>query len=235
MAEIVIPDDLLALLRRVDTPTVCNAIEVAQGKRGFDAFTKGTMQCSAPGQSMVGFARTAKIAGREPPTEAPDVIRARRLDYFRSMAAGPRPAIAVLEDVDFPNCVSAWWGEVHTNVHKGLGLNGALTNGVMRDLGDLAEGFPVVAGSIGPSHAFVHVRELGTPVNVFGMTVNEGDLVHADQHGGLVIPPEVIPNLKDAIKKMWAGEQIILGPAKQADFDLDKLLQAWAAFEKART
>ncbi|MEM9788152.1 MAG: RraA family protein, partial [Pseudomonadota bacterium] len=69
MADPVIPDDLLTLLQRVDTPTVCNAIEVAQGKRGFDAYTKGTMQCSAPGEVMVGFARTAKIAGREPPTE----------------------------------------------------------------------------------------------------------------------------------------------------------------------
>ena len=236
MAEPVIPADLLALLQRVDTPTVCNAIEVAQGKRGFNSFTKGTMQCSAPdGPPMVGFARTAKIAGREAPTEAPDVIRARRLDYFRSMAAGPRPAIAVLEDVDYPHCVSAWWGEVHTNVHKGLGLNGALTNGVMRDLGDLADEFPVVAGSIGPSHAFVHVRELGTPVTVMGMTVNQGDLVHADRHGGLVIPTEVIPTLKAAIEKMWAGEQMILGPAKEPDFDLDKLLDAWAAFEKART
>ncbi len=235
MADIVIPDDLLALLQRVDTPTVCNAIEVAQGRRGFDAYTKGTMQISAPGEVMVGFARTAKIAGREQPTEGPDVIRARRLDYFRNMADGPRPAIAVLEDVDYPHCVSAWWGEVHTNVHKGLGLNGALTNGVMRDLGDLADGFPVVAGSIGPSHAFVHVRELGTPVNVFGMTVNQGDLVHADRHGGLVIPPEVIPDLKAAIEKMWAGEQIILGPSKEPGFDLDKLLEAWAAFEKART
>jgi regulator of RNase E activity RraA len=235
MAEPIIPADLLELLLRVDTPTVCNAVEVAQGKRGCDAFTKGTMQCSAPGQAMVGFARTAKIAGREAPTEAPDVIRARRLEYFRTMAEGPRPAIAVIEDVDYPHCVSAWWGEVHTNVHKGLGLNGALTNGVMRDLGDLAEGFPVVAQSIGPSHAFVHVRELGTPVNVMGMTVQQGDLVHADQHGGLVIPPEVIPNLKAAIEKMWAGEQIILGPSKQDDFDLEKLLEAWSAFEKART
>ncbi|MDP5360009.1 MAG: RraA family protein, partial [Paracoccaceae bacterium] len=98
MADPVIPADLLALLQRVDTPTVCNAIEVAQGKRGFNAFTKGTMHCSAPdGPPMVGFARTAKIAGREAPTEAPDVIRARRLDYFRNMAGGPRPAIAVLE------------------------------------------------------------------------------------------------------------------------------------------
>ena len=34
MAEIMIPDDLLELLRQVDTPTVCNAIEVAQGQRG---------------------------------------------------------------------------------------------------------------------------------------------------------------------------------------------------------
>ena len=67
------------------------------------------------------------------------------------------------------------------------------------------------------------------------MTVNQGDLVHADQHGGLVIPPEVIPNLKAAIEKMWAGEQMILSPSKQPDFDLEKLLEAWSAFEKART
>ena len=43
MAEIVIPEDLLELLRQVDTPTVCNAIEVAQGQRGFNRFTRGTI------------------------------------------------------------------------------------------------------------------------------------------------------------------------------------------------
>ena len=68
-----------------------------------------------------------------------------------------------------------------------------------------------------------------------GMTVNQGDLVHADRHGGVVIPPDVIPHLHDAIEKMFAGEQIILGPAREPDFNLDKLLDAWAAFEKART
>ena len=62
MAEIVIPEDLLELLRQVDTPTVCNAIEVAQGQRGFNRFTRGTMQHSKPGDSaIVGRARTAKI------------------------------------------------------------------------------------------------------------------------------------------------------------------------------
>ena len=48
-------DTLLTLLKKVDTPTVCNAIEVAQGKRGFNAFTRGTMLASDPGApAMVG-------------------------------------------------------------------------------------------------------------------------------------------------------------------------------------
>ena len=236
MANMTLPDGLLDLMQKVDTPTVCNAIEVAQGKRGFDGYTKGTMFASDPtAPAIVGFARTAQIAGRAPPTEDPDVIRARRLDYFRSMSEGPRPAIAVVEDVDEPHCVSAWWGEVHTTVHKGLGMAGALTNGVMRDLGDMPAGFPVIAGSIGPSHAFVHVRNLGETVNIRGMQVAQGDLIHADRHGGLVVPPEVIPTLKDAIQKLLDTENIILEPARQPDFDLDKLMDAWAAFENSRT
>ena len=109
MAENVIPADLLALLRQLDTPTVCNAIEVAQGKRGFNRFTRGTMQHSKPGDpAMVGFARTAKISGLLPAREPADVIRARRMDYFRSMAAGKGPRLAVIEDIDYPNCIAGW-------------------------------------------------------------------------------------------------------------------------------
>ena len=149
-------------LARYDTPTICNAIEVAEGKRGFDDYTRGTFQVAMNGaKAMVGYARTAKIAGREPATETPEVIKARRLDYFRYMADGPRPSVCVIEDEDAPYCVSAWWGEVHTVVHNSLGLSGAITNGVMRDLDDHQEGFPVIAGSIGPSHAFVHLTEIG--------------------------------------------------------------------------
>lgn len=236
MADMILPDGLLELMQKVDTPTVCNAIEVAQGKRGFDRYTKGTMFSSdVDAPAIVGFARTAQIAGRVAPTEPADVIRARRLDYFRTMADGPRPAIAVVEDIDEPHCVSAWWGEVHTTVHKGLGMAGALTNGVMRDLGDMPDGFPVIAGSIGPSHAFVHVRSLGGTVNIRGMQVAQGDLIHADRHGGLVVPPDVIPHLKDAIQKLLDTENIILAPARQPDFNIEKLLDAWSAFEKSRT
>ena len=236
MAEPMISPTLLALLRSVDTPTVCNAIEVAQGKRGFNGFTKGTMLHCRPGDPpMVGFARTASIAGVEPPTEPADVIRARRLAYFRSMADGPGPSVAVIEDQDFPHCIAGWWGEVHVAVHKGLGLAGAVTNGVMRDLDVIDEGFPVLAGSVGVSHGFVHVREIGMPVTVFGLTVAQGDLVHADRHGALVIPPDTLPDLEQAIRIVMANEAIVLGPARQPDFTFEKLEEAWARFEAART
>ena len=235
MADPLITDDLLALLRKVDTPTVCNAIEIAQGKRGFNRFTRGTMQHSRPGDpAIVGFARTAKIAGLAPPTEPAEVIRARRLEYFRSMAAGSGPTAAVVEDVDFPNCIAGWWGEVHVAVHKGLGLAGAVTNGVMRDLDVLDDGFPVLAGSIGPSHGYVHCVEIGTPVNIFGMRVAQGELIHADRHGALVIPPDVLSDLKSAIETVFAREEIVLGPAREPGFDIAKLEEAWAKFEAVR-
>lgn len=228
-------DTLLTLLRRVDTPTVCNAIETVQGKRGFAAFTRGTMICTEPGQTIVGYAVTAQIAALAPPTEAPDVIRARRMAYYRAMHDAPKPAVAVIEDVDFPHCIGAYWGEVNTTIHKGFGLSGALTNGVVRDLGDLAAGFPVVAGSIGPSHGFVHVRSLLDPVTIFGLPVAAGDLIHADRHGALVIPPDVVPHLAAAITRMQATERLVLDPARQPDFNYAMFEAAWTAFEKART
>ena len=128
------------LLKQVDTPTVCNAIEVAQGKRGFGAFTRGTVLASHPdAPAMVGYARTARIAALKAPSEPAEVIKARRMAYYRHMAEGPRPAIAVVEDVDFPDCIGAYWGEINTTVHKGFGLSGALTKGGMRELVDLPE------------------------------------------------------------------------------------------------
>lgn len=228
-------DSLHRLLQRVDTPTVCNAIEVAQGRRGFDAFTRGTMLCSAPGEAMVGYARTARIRAVDPPSEAPEVIKARRMAYYKYMSDGPRPGLAVVQDLDVPNAIGAYWGEINTNVHKAFGLAGALTDGVMRDLGDLPAGFPVVAGSVGPSHGFVHVVDFDQPVDVHGLRVAAGDLVHADRHGAVVIPDDVLPILEGAIEKLFASEKVVLDAVKGKRIDFEAFETAWAAFEASRT
>ncbi len=228
-------DALLTLLKSVDTPTVCNAIEVAQGRRGFNRFTRGTVLCSDPqAGAIVGYARTARIAANAPSDEAPEIVKARRMAYYQYMAEAPKPAITVIEDTD-PEPVGAFWGEINTTVHKGFGLSGVLTNGVMRDLGDVAPDFPVIAGGIGPSHAFVHVTEIDVPVTVFGLTVAPGELVHADRHGALVIPADLVDGIGAAIAKMQQTEALVLDAARAPGFDFAAFEAAWTAFEKART
>lgn len=228
--------ETLALLRRVDTPTVCNAIEIVEGRRGFNRFTRGTVLCSDPGAgALVGRARTATIAALAPPTEDPAVVRERRMAYYRYMAEGERPAIAVIQDLDGAAAIGAFWGEVNATVHKGFGLAGALTDGVMRDLGDLPSGFPVIAGSVGPSHGFVHVREIGVPVTVFGLTIAPDDWVHADRHGAVVIAPDHVPLIGAAIARLIATERLVLDAARAEGFDFDTFEAAWTAFEAART
>ena len=228
-------DALHTLLMSVDTPTVCNAIEVAQGKRGFNAFTRGTLCAADPTGVMVGYARTARIRALAPPTADAAVIKARRMAYYKYMSEGTRPSVCVVQDLDVPNAIGAYWGEVNTNIHKAFGLAGTLTDGVMRDLADLAEGYPVVAGSVGPSHGFVHVIDYDQPVRIHGLDIRPGDLVHADRHGAVVIPQDVIAGLADAVATLMRSEKIVFDAVKGKRITFEEFETAWAAFEAART
>ncbi|NDV00293.1 RraA family protein [Pseudoroseicyclus tamaricis] len=223
---------LAEVLARVDTPTICNAIEVSEGGRGFARFTRVTPVSANAERSFFGVARTARIRASAPPEEDAATIRARRMEYYRMMAAGPFPAVAVVEDMDEVP-VGAFWGEINASVHKGFGLAGTLTNGLMRDLGDLPD-YPILAGGLGPSHAFVHVTELDVPVRVLGLEVAPGDLIHADRHGALVVPEAVVPKLTGAVETLLASERLVLEPARREGFDFAAFEEAWAAFEAAR-
>ena len=120
-------------------------------------------------------------------------------------------------------------------VHKGLGLEGAITNGVMRDLGMLDPGFQCIAGSVGPSHAFVRVEEMNQPVTVFDLEIQPGDLVHADRHGAVIIPDSIVDILPRDIDLVTQAEQPVLDAARSPDFSIEKLVQAWRILEKIRT
>jgi len=224
--------NLLAKLRTVDTPTVCNALELVAGGRSATGFTRFPVVCADPSlPAVVGFARTAKIRAASPPTIPPAEAKALRMAYYEHVASGPSPAVAVIEDTDWPHAVGAFWGEVNVAIHKGLGLAGVLTNGLIRDLGALDPGFQVVAGGVGPSHAFVHVTALDVPVTVLGLEVKPGDLVHADRHGAAVIPAAALPDLGRAIDLVIRREAPILAAARAEGFSVEKLKAAWGAVE----
>ena len=120
----------------------------------------------------------------------------------------------------------SFWGEVNSNIHKGLGCLGVITDGSVRDLPDVADDFQMLADRVGPSHAFVHVVSFGGQINVSGMTVMDGDLVHADQHGAVVIPHDVADKVMDAAAGIARREGVIIAAAKQPGFNIEKLRAA---------
>ena len=202
-------------LRSIDTPTVCNLLEVvAPEQRGF-GYTVRHLHCIFPDlPPMVGFAKTVTMRAQDKVPLGEAGYMAKRLDYLDYVAAAPQPGIAVIQDLDDIVGFGAFWGEVQTNVHKALGCLATITNGSVRDIPAVAPGFQMLAGSISPSHAFVHVADFGVNVNIHGMAVKSGDLIHADQHGAVVVPLNTIDGMKAAAEKLAAGEARIIAAAK---------------------
>jgi regulator of RNase E activity RraA len=203
-------------LQSVDTPTVCNLLEVvAPQRRGF-GYTVKHLHCPFPDlPPMVGFAKTVTIRTKDRVPLGEAAYVGKRMDYLDYVAAAPQPGIAVIEDIDGEHAgYGAFWGEVQSNVHKALGCLGTVTNGSIRDIPMIAPGFQMLAGSIGPSHAFVHVVEFGLKVTVHGMEVSSGDLIHADRHGAVVVPLDTIDAMPAALEKLNAQEARIITAAR---------------------
>jgi regulator of RNase E activity RraA len=130
--------------------------------------------------------------------------------------------------------LGAFWGEVNTTVHWGLGCVGAVTNGSMRDLDAMHPQFQCLAATLSPSHAFVQVVESGKPVDVFGMFVTPGDIVHADRHGAVAFSADLLDKLPAAIDLMARKEKVILDAARVPGFTVDKMRAAMAASEQVK-
>ena len=219
----------LDALRAWDTPTICNALEVVAPHRRATGFTIEHLHCLDPGlKPIVGYARTATFRSVEPSPLPADAVKAKRAAYYGYVASPPGPTVVVIQDLDPNPGFGAFWGEVNTAVHKGLGALGCVTNGSMRDLDDCAPGFQLLAGKVGPSHAHGHIVDFGGQVNVTGMTVGDGDIVHADRHGAVVVPREAVAKLPAAVELLTRREAVILAAARSEGFDIDTLKRAMA-------
>lgn len=221
--------DLISSLTSVDTPTICNALEVVSGTRTNSGFTRGNFVAAhAEMKPVLGFARTAKLRTAHPYSDSLEDIKARRLAWYEHLESRGVPTICVMEDIDEQPGLGAFWGEVHSHVLKGLGVKGVLTNGALRDLGMLAEDFQILASSISPSHGYAQVMEVGSPVEVHALSIHNGDLLHMDRHGAVIIPPEALLELPRCIDIIVRKERPLIEAAQKPGFSVEALRAAMA-------
>jgi regulator of RNase E activity RraA len=206
----------LEFLQSIDTPTVCNLVEIVAPERRGSGYTVKHLHCPFPElPPMVGFAKTVTFKAKDKVPLGEFGYMQKRLDYLDYVAGAPQPAIMVMHDLDGEHAgFGAFWGEVQSNVHKALGALGVVTDGSIRDIPMIAPGFQMLAGSIVPSHAYVHVVDYGIDVNVHGMATKSGDLIHADRHGAIVVPVDKIDAMKAANEGLAAREAKIIAAAK---------------------
>ena len=217
----------LALLAQWDTPTICNALELILPERRGYGFTIEHAVCLNPAlKPIVGYARTARCATRTPPEESAQELGDRRLAYYEYVAHAPHPTVAVVQDFETDPGAGAFWGEVQTNIHKGLGCLGAVTNSAMRDLDDCASEFQILARKVVPSHIYNRVVDYGIQVEVLGMVVKHNDIIHADRHGAVVVPDEAVEKLPAAVDLMIRKEAVQLKAARDPSFDIEMLRTA---------
>ena len=225
-----LPASVLEALRRYDTPTICNAMEIVAPERRLIGYTTKPLVCPFPDlPPMVGYARTVTIRSVVQSGLPAAEQQKRRTAYYEYVGTGYGPRISVIQDIDGADVgYGAFWGEVQSAVHKALGSLGVITDGSIRDIAQWAPGFQALAGSIGPSHAWVHADSFGGEVRVAGMTVRSNDLIHADSHGAIVIPIDIAAKLPDAAELCGRRETPILEIARSPSFTLEKLKEALA-------
>jgi len=194
----------IQLLKTFDTCLIADAIESFGVRLRNEGFATAGFRCLFKNfPPLVGYAATCKVRSTDPP-----IVGRRyeeRTDWWKHISEIPAPRVVVMQDIDDPPGTGAFFGKVHVNILKGLGCVGAITNGAARELSGIeASGFQVFAGRLALSRAYIHVVEYGEPVEVGGLTIRPGELIHGDRHGVLTVPPELalkLPPVANAIRE----------------------------------
>lgn len=213
-------------LRRLDACTLANAIETFHERLRNEGFADNSVHCLFPHlKPMLGYAATIKVRGSAPPTA--DSRYPDRTDWWDYILSLPAPRVLVVQDVATKAGLGSLVGAVHINILRALGCVGAMTNGSVRDI-PAAEslGFHLFAGSASVSHAYVHIVEVGGTVEIAGLKIQSGDLLHGDLHGVQSIPLDIAGQIPPVAERITAKEQELIALCQSKDFSIEKLRAA---------
>lgn len=215
--------DDLELLREFDSCMIANAVESFNVRLRNAGFTDGTIHCvfgDLP--PMVGYAVTARLRSGEPPMKGGTFHD--RSDLWNSILQVPAPRILVLQDMDDPAGRGAFVGDVHAAILSALDCVGYVTNGAVRELSRIRGlGVQLFSGSVGVSHAYAHIFDIGASIVVGGLEVQPGTLLHGDQHGIVSVPIEIAGKVPDVAAQMRKAEQKVIEFCKSSAFSVTKL------------
>ena len=199
----------LDLLRRFDTPTICNVIELFDVRPRDRGYMDHRIRCAFPElPPMVGFAATAGFRSAGPPSKT-DVYGSLedQIEAFEDLGG---PAVVVYQDLDDPPA-AAVFGEVMCTTYRTFGAAGLVTNGAGRDLDQVrALDFPVFTGSTISAHGYCRTLHVGSQVRVGGLVVDQGDLLHGDPNGVTSIPRDIASEAAEVAAEFVAAEEIVL-------------------------
>jgi 4-hydroxy-4-methyl-2-oxoglutarate aldolase len=200
---------VLDRLRRFDTPTICNVLELFDCRPRTAGYMDGRIRACFPAlPPMVGYASTATFRAGSPP-RAGDVYAglARQVEVI---AASPGPVVVVFQDLYDP-CVAATFGEVMCTTYRAFGAAGLVTSGAGRDLDQVAAlDFPCFTAGTICSHGYSQIAGLDVPVRVGGVAIHPGDLLHGDRNGVTTVPTELAAAVADACPELAAAEAVVL-------------------------
>jgi len=213
----------LEALRQIDTCAVSNAVETFSLRLRNEGFANSSIRCMFPQlQPMVGYAVTCRIRSSGPPPKGHSYLD--RTDWWDHVQTVSAPRVVVVQDIDPNPGLGSFLGEVHVNILKALGCVGAATNGAVRDISALeATGFNLFAKNVAVSHAYVHFVEFGGPAEIGGLRIQPGDLIHADRHGVLLVPKEIVADIPGVAAKAFERERRIVELCKSPEFSVEKL------------
>jgi 4-hydroxy-4-methyl-2-oxoglutarate aldolase len=224
----------LEKLRRLDSCSVANAIETFGVRLRNTGFTDSSVRCIFPDfPPMVGYAATVRVRTSNPPMEGESYYY--RLDWLDRVLSIPPPRVLVVQDMDQNPGLGSFVGDVHANILLALECIGVVTNGAVRNVSEIkALQFQMYAGNLSVSHAFAHVFDFGTPVEIGHMQVRPGDLLHGDRHGVQTIPLDLAHKISGVAQEMIEQEREIIELCHSTQFSVERLHAGVAALRTKR-
>jgi regulator of RNase E activity RraA len=221
----------IAALRLLDTCLVSSAIDLLNLRLANEGYSNSTIRCQLENLGpLVGHVVTAKIRTAATPMSGRRMLERREL--WQYVLTIPEPRVLVLQDVDQPPGAGAFIDLERVTIAMRLGCIGAITNGAVRELPRIMPtGFQVFSGSLSVSRAYSHVAEVGVGVEIGGLKIMPGDLLHGDLHGFLLVPPEAVSRIPKAAIRVLKGQRKITDLCRSSDFKLEDLWEVLGILE----